>query len=194
MVYIESNFMRNNKSGFLITCFIFSILLFAVSCESTPENKQHDTVKQDHTAPSVTDSKPQTETADEAHFDPSRITQEQYNSTRNEVRQFIERINLIIRNSNFMEWESLLSLEYIAEIASEENLNRISDTAAMKNRRIVLRNLEDYFIHLVVPSRVDVNYLNIEIEFLTETRVIAFDERWDLYELEKVGNSWTIIK
>jgi len=70
----------------------------------------------------------------------------------------------------------------------------------MKSRRIVLRVPEDYFQYVVVPSRADLRV--DDIEFIGSNRVKAFtlttnkageEVRLRLYDLEKVGNSWTII-
>jgi hypothetical protein len=136
----------------------------------------------------------------QANFDPSRITQEHYTSTMDEVRNFIEELNQVIRNRNYGAWRAALSDEYFAEISSQENLQHISALPAMRTRQIVLRTPEDYFIHVVVPSRANsrVDY----IEFVSMSRVKAFtvhtnrageEQRLRLYDLEKIDNTWTII-
>jgi len=140
----------------------------------------------------------------EETFDPSKVSQEQYVTTRQNVQRFIENINNVITKKDFNTWRSALSSEYIAEISSPENLDRISETKIMKDRKIVLRNLEDYFNHVVVPSRANVNNRvdNIDIEFAGENRVKAFairttnageEQRVRLYDLEKDGDLWKII-
>jgi len=133
-------------------------------------------------------------------FDPSKVTQAQYVTTRDEVQKFIEQQNKVIKDKNFEAWKASLSPEYFAEISSKENLRRISDQPAMKTRRIVLTTAHDYFDHVVVPSRADLRV--DEIEFISANRVKAFtlitnkageEQRLRLYDLEKIGNSWTII-
>jgi hypothetical protein len=133
-------------------------------------------------------------------FDPSRISQQHYNTTREEVQRFIEELNLIIRNRDFNAWKGSLSPEYFLEISSPENLRRVSDLPAMRTRRIVLRTAEDFFQHVVVPSRADLRV--DDIEFISMNRVKAFtittnrageEVRLRLYDLEKIGNTWTII-
>jgi hypothetical protein len=133
-------------------------------------------------------------------FDPTKISQAQYNTTREEVQKFIEEQNKIIRDKNFEAWKRALSSEYFAGISSEDNLRQISEQPAMKTRRIVLRTAQDYFEYVVVPSRADLRV--DEIEFISANRVKAFtvttnkageEQRLRLYDLEKINNSWTII-
>jgi len=133
-------------------------------------------------------------------FDPTKVSQAKYLSTRDEVQKFIEQQNKLIKERNFEAWKTSLSREYFAEISSQENLRRISAQPAMKTRRIVLRTAQDYFDYVVVPSRADLRV--DEIEFISENRVKAFtittnkageELRLRLYDLEKIGNSWTII-
>jgi len=133
-------------------------------------------------------------------FDPRNVSRAHYESTREEVQKFIEDLNQIIRNRNYQAWRACLSEEYFAEISSQENLREISAQPAMRTRRIVLRTPEDYFQYVVVPSRADLRV--DDIEFISVNRVKAFtitqnragDEvRLRLYDLEKIGNSWTII-
>jgi hypothetical protein len=133
-------------------------------------------------------------------FDPTKISQAQYNTTREEVQKFMEEQNKIIRDQNFEAWKKSLSPEYFNEISSQENLSRISEQPAMKTRRIVLKTPQDYFEYVVVPSRADLRV--DEIEFISANRVKAFtittnkageELRLRLYDLEKINNSWTII-
>jgi len=133
-------------------------------------------------------------------FDPTRVTRQQYDTTRDEVQKFIEELNRVIRNRNYEAWKAALAPEYFAEISSAKNLQQVSEQPAMRTRRIVLRTAEDYFIHVVVPSRA--NLVVDDIEFISRNRVKAFtiytnkagEEQWlRLYDLEKIGNSWRII-
>jgi len=135
-------------------------------------------------------------------FDPARVSQAVYISTREEVQHFIDNLNQIIRSRNFNAWKDSLSPAYYAEISSQENLRALSEQPAMKTRRIVLRVPEDYFIHVVVASRSDYKVDDIDIEFVTANRVKAFilttnrageEVRLRLYDLEKINNTWTII-
>jgi len=203
--------MKNNKYYYLNTLAVFTVVFIIVSCESTPEYTYEEppqVVQPPVVQPPVTPApeiieEPQEEIAIDIPFDPSQVTEELHASTREEVSEFIDMVNHLIKDGDYHGWEAVLSPEYIAVTASSENLSRISDTIVMRSSRIVLRTLEDYFVHVVGPSRASVNTDdNIDIEFISERRVRAFsiritntgvEQRVMLYELEKVDNSWTIL-
>ena len=166
-----------------ISLLLATTLIFAISCGSPPAQK--DAAK----------------SSDEP-FDPNKISQDRYISVREGVQHFIGDLNNVINRKDFNAWKAALSAEYIEETSSPENLERISEMPAMKTQKIILKNLEDYFINVVVPSRASVNVDNIDIEFIGQNRVKAFtvtttrsgeEQRVRLYDLEQSGNSWKII-
>jgi len=189
---VYSNSMRIKK---LITILslpaiiaVTAILFF--SCKTTSENVTEDT----HTAGNG-NSAPQSNA-----FDPTKISQQHYDTTREEVRRFIESMNRIIRERKFEEWKANLSPEYFAEISSAENLRSLSEQPAMKSRRIVLKTAEDYFMYVVVPSRANLRVDDIEFISMNRVKALTFtknsageDVSLRLYDLEKIDNSWTII-
>ena len=172
-----------------IHLIIIPVLLMVLSCGSRPKAE---------TTQELTNGNGTAVT--EESFDPLNITQEYYTSTMEDVRSFIEELNRIIRNRNYNAWRATLSPEYFEEISSSENLQQISEQPAMTTRRIVLKNAEDFFMHVVVPSRA--NSRVDDIEFISLSRVKAFtintnrageEQRLLLYNLEKTGNLWKII-
>jgi len=151
---VYSNLMGSGKILIILTLTAF----LAFSCGSKPQTAKVDA----DDMVSVGDT-----------FDPRRISQALYTSTRDEVQQFIEDLNTIIRNRNYQAWRACLSQEYFEEISSQENLRRISQQPAMRSRQIVLRTAEDYFIHVVVPSRNNPEMPDLrvdDIEFLSMNR------------------------
>jgi hypothetical protein len=176
--------MKGRIPGILILLGVISV----VSCTSGPK-------------PEETQAAPVTNTTvRQDDFDPSKVTQEQYSSTMDEVQHFIEELNRVVRSRNYNAWRAALSPDYFASISSPENLQEISEQPAMKTRRIVLRSAQDYFTHVVVPSRA--NSRVDGIEFIGHSRVKAFtintnrageEQRLLLYSLEKIGDSWKII-
>ena len=166
-------------------------VIIVLSCGSGPEKKQGNT--------GGTSGNSGTPVKSEA-FDPKKVSQEQYQSTMAEVQKFIEEQNKNIKSKNFEAWKKSLSPQYFAEISSAENLRLMSEQPGMKTRKIVLKTVQDYFDNVVVPSRADLHVE--EIEFISANRVKAFtvttnkageEQRIRLYDLEKIGNSWTII-
>jgi hypothetical protein len=173
---------------------LLGVLAAAVSCGSGPEPE---------TVPTETSMPPETarvetpppENAAE-NFDPKSISQEVFDSTKVDVQRFIGDLNEIIRGRNYNAWKATLSPDFFTEISSPQYLRRASESAALKSRNIVLKSPEDYFTHVVVPSRA--NSRVDDIEFITQNRVKAFTinpngQRLRLYDLEQTGNAWLII-
>jgi hypothetical protein len=160
-------------------------LVFSLSCQSKPAAAPESGAKAAATSGASVDS-----------FDPGSISQEVFDSTKIGVQHFIENLNQIIRNKNYNEWISHLGPEYLAEKNSSEYLTQISEQPRLKTQKIVLASAQDYFIHVVVPSRA--NDRVDDIEFVSPTRVKAYTvtpngQRLRLYDLESSGNTWKII-
>ena len=128
----------------------------------------------------------------------SRLEDESYEEVFMEVKAFIERLNQIIQSKDYNKWRDVLSEERYNEISSPEFLANVSNSDAMKNRRIAVNTVNDYFLNVVVPSRANSKVDKIEI--LDNNRVKAFYENTKkettelVYELIKNGNSWKILR
>ncbi|MDR1211571.1 MAG: hypothetical protein LBK40_04990 [Spirochaetaceae bacterium] len=130
------------------------------------------------------------------NFDPATISREIFDSTKIDVQQLIQDLNGIIRVRDYRAWVSHLSENYLRNISSPDFLAQISASARLRQQKIVLNSPEDYFNHVVVPSRA--NDRVDDIEFTSQNRVKAYTltpngQRLRLYELEKTGNSWKIM-
>jgi len=177
--------------------FLTTILAAAavISCISTPDPKKPEPVT--HTD---RESQPVVSHTPAETFNPIVVTSEYHSSIRAEVQQFIENLNQQIRRKNYTAWKAALSPEYFEEVSSSEHLSALSESPALTTRKIVLRTPQDYFEHVVVPSRANLHV--DDIEFVSLTRVKAFsitknrageEVRLRLYDLEKINNTWTII-
>jgi len=124
------------------------------------------------------------------------LEEESYEEIFNEVKSFIESLNTIIQSKNYSKWRDALSEELRKEISSSKFLTTVSQSPPLKRRGIVLKKPEDYFFIVVVPSRANSQVDKIEI--IDNNRVKAYYYREDrylrLYELERRGDSWTIIQ
>ena len=193
MAYIIS--MGNIK----IYLWIIAVIVLAVSCGSGPKTdtpQVSDNIDVGQTA--QTEQTEQKEKIEE----PASVnySDEYYVSTKEDVQHFIEGLNRVISSKNYNAWKNALSPEYFAEISSPGNLQEMSEQPAMKRQKIVLKSAEDYFLHVVVPSRA--NSKVDDIEFISMDRVKAFtintnrageEQRLRLYDLEKIGDKWIII-
>jgi hypothetical protein len=137
---------------------------------------------------------------EETNFDLTSITQEEFNSTKEEMQALIEEINQVIRAKDYNKWISYLAEDFIGIINSQNYLTELSQTSGgLKSRNIVLKTPEDYFTYVVVPSRENVRvdpHLD-DIEFLSHNRVKAFTinarkQRLRLFEFVRIGNNWKI--
>lgn len=162
-------------------------LLALLSCGSAPE-----AAPVEPEAPPAPAAAPVTE----QYFDPASISQEVFDSTKGDVKRFIEDLNWIIRSKDYDAWVSHLGDEYFAEKSSPRYLAEVSQQPRLKTQKIVLATAQDYFLQVVVPSRA--NDRVDDIEFVTSSRVKAYTvtpngQRLRLYELESSQNTWKII-
>jgi hypothetical protein len=136
---------------------------------------------------------------EEESFNSQQVSQELFDTTLVEVQRFITRVNNIIRAEKYDDWVKSLSREYIETYSSPDYLKKASEDPLFKSKKMVLTNFLDFFRYNVVPSRADIDTVEVDdIEFITPVRVKAFTvnakgQRLRLYELEKDGNDWKIV-
>ena len=190
-----------------VSWFIFFTAIIVVSCGSTTtadivpsqpgQFVEAPPVVVAAQAPIVVEAPVQPEAA---VFDSGAVSEELYQVTLHELQDFIENLNQIIRSKNYEAWKAELAPGFFAGISDPVFLRRMSDSDAMKARKIVLRTPQDFFTNVVVPSRA--NSRVDDIEFISENRVKAFTVnktrsgqvlRLRLYDLEHSGNIWKII-
>jgi len=101
-----------------------------------------------------------------------------------------------ISQGQYEGWLSHLSANYIEYYNSPEILHRINQYPQLLDNGIVIKDLEDYFQWVVVPSRSQASLE--DIVFLGENQVVAYTtyegKRAKLYEFEKLNGVWKIRK
>ena len=122
------------------------------------------------------------------------VTEEIYDKTYSEVEELVMELNIIIRNMDFETWKTFLSDAYIARNSDNAYLQELQERPILKRENIVLRNLKDYFVYVVVPSRS--NATVSQIDFIDEHHVKAISLTRQgpavLYFLVRSGESWKI--
>jgi hypothetical protein len=122
------------------------------------------------------------------------VSREVYTRTFEQIGEFINNLDRIIRNADYESWLSFLSEEYIRTTADPAYLKDQSEKPLLKQANIQLQELRDYFVHVVVPSRSQATL--DEIEFLDENHVKAIallrGTRVILYLLERDEGQWKI--
>ncbi|MCL2276850.1 MAG: hypothetical protein FWC21_03040 [Treponema sp.] len=190
--------------NFITFLAIFFVIMIVLSCFSTPEVNEEEpaevavdpgpvpvtVIAQPEIPPVVT----------EYVFDPTNVSHEYYSSIRSEVRNFIGRLNAIVRNHDYNTWLLSLSQEYIDYYSSPDFLHEQSQQPLLRMSNRTLHSLNDYFVYVFVPSRTraNINLEDVDIEFISEHRVRAFitresdGEREILYTLEEIDDIWRI--
>jgi hypothetical protein len=115
------------------------------------------------------------------------VSEELYTRTFDEIGEFIENLNSIIRSADYDSWLAHLSEEYIRTASDPAFLREQSEKPVLMQANIRLESLRDYFVYVVVPSRTQATL--DEIEFLDENHVKAIailrGTRVILYLLER---------
>ncbi len=121
-------------------------------------------------------------------------TEELYRRTFDEIAAVIAELDGIIREQDYEAWQAHLSREYIATTGSPEFLAQASKSARLSSQKVVLRSLRDYFVNVVVQSRLQAAL--DEIRFVDEDNVKAMtvvgDESYILYWLMREDGMWKI--
>lgn len=132
-------------------------------------------------------------------FDYSNITEEVHSLTRAEIQCLIGELDGIIEKADYQAWINSLDPTYLEKISSKDFLALQSQSPRLKSQE-GLKNAEEYFKKVVVPSRANTDYQidDIDIQFLPEEeKVLAFlttpgGRRLRLYELKNVDGIWKI--
>ena len=182
-----------------------SLLLLSTSCRTAPDGVV-DIVDDtepviEAVSPPVSDPEPEPEPDPIEQLEPVQderqvylVTEEEYIQTFDDIREFIELLNGIIKSEDYDTWLTHLTEEYVEVMGSAITLSQISEEPILKKYNIKLRSLKDYFMYVVVPSRSSARL--DEIEFNDSEHVTAFmiikGQRAILYSLIKVDNTWKI--
>ncbi|ULQ59968.1 hypothetical protein K7I13_01090 [Brucepastera parasyntrophica] len=129
-----------------------------------------------------------------ARFDNFTITKLTFTTTKTEIEEVVENLNKITLARDYNRWLTYLSDEYIQTFSNPANLETVS--ASLPTKGIKLKNLQDYFRYVFVPSRQDVRV--DDIQFVSPTRVyvimeISRDVFAAVYILEKTNSGWKLV-
>jgi hypothetical protein len=139
-------------------------------------------------------SEPET-VPDDTDFDMVSVTPEMYAEIKEDIVGFIYELNAIIRSRDYKSWRAYLDDDYYNYISSPEYMQKVSSTGVMRKSGIVLTTADEYFAHVVVPSRYRDRVDDIEITGHNRVKVITVNKgvRLRLYDLEKTKTGWKIV-
>lgn len=136
--------------------------------------------------PTVEEKDPNVSTAE--------VSEAVYTKTFEEIEELIYELNSIIKAAEYEKWLEYLTDAYIADLSDPQTLADYSQKPILKKYNIVLKDLEDYFKFVVVPSRSNVRV--DDLVFMDENHIKAImvigDQRIILYLLEKINDHWLI--
>jgi hypothetical protein len=124
-----------------------------------------------------------------------QVSAEKKQASLVEIRALVDKLNAIIARKAFSDWKTYLDEDYIHTYGDPVRLKAYSTSSPfLKQLKINLKTLEDYFKFVVVPSRADVSVE--DISFVDEDRVqvwtVVDNERVLLYLLKLYGKEWKI--
>ena len=177
---------------FIFLCAGLAVLAFAGCASVEPEVAEP---VEPAVIEEVTEPEPPAEEPAEAEPENFVVTPEIYEKTFEDVEVLIDRLNTIIRNENFEEWNQYLTREYRENYSDPAVLREISDDLRKKYRyELRLRSLRDYFLYIVVGSREEATL--DKIDFIDENHLLAYsivnDTPVILYYLANDGEGWKI--
>jgi hypothetical protein len=171
----------------LLPLFLAPLLFYACACCTSPPQEEQVQAQQEETPkPALPPVEPEAE-----EF---VVSEEVYTKTFDEIEVFIRNLNEIIRREDYDTWLTYLSEEYIERTSDPAYLKEQSEQPMLKKNKISLNSLRDYFIYVVVPSRVQAQL--DEIEFIGENQVKAYamikNTKALLYLLVRENDKWKI--
>ena len=111
-----------------------------------------------------------------------------------DIRQALDNLKLSIKESDYPGWRAVLADDYFMRVTSAKNFEDLN--TALQRRRIILTTPEDYFTHVVVPSRTTWanSRIDDDIEFLSADHVRVYEQytRHRVYELQRIDNQWKV--
>jgi hypothetical protein len=131
-------------------------------------------------------------------FNPAAVSQEVHDSTKQEIEEVVRQLNVVNRNRNYRTWLTWMDEEYVKEIGDPGFLEAQSQSPRLVQQRIVLKNLQDYFLYVFIPSRQNARVDDIEFISPHKVRVITITQRRqpvpaDSQELAQMeADGWTL--
>jgi len=130
----------------------------------------------------------------ETHAKAFVTTEELYNRTFDEIEKTIRNLNKIINTKDYKSWRDYLTEDYINKRSDPSFLEKMSSSTILKQKKIKLKTLEDYFNYVVVPSRTGARLDKIEMIDKKHVKAITIVNNTSiiLYWLVKNAGQWKI--
>ena len=122
------------------------------------------------------------------------VTDAIYSQTLDEIKEFVQVLNQVIKSKDFKAWSTYLTTDYIQRTSDPQYLAEQSEKPILKKKNIVLKSLSDYFTYVVVPSRSGAHIDDIEFIDRCHVKAISIirNTRGLLYLLVREEDQWRI--
>ena len=164
---------------------VFTVL-FSSCVSSTQEGSQTQTQK---TVKSKEDSEYERATKD---LKGEVVSRDTYEKDKKIILEKIDELNGIMKDKNYKSWLSYIDQSSINYWSQRKNLSTASKQLPVKG--IQLKNLEDYFNYVFIPSRVGRKI--DEIRYLSSTSIKAVQVKGEdvviFYNFKKVNGEWLV--
>lgn len=122
------------------------------------------------------------------------VSEEEFRKTLADVRLLITRLNTVISDRDYSAWLGYLTRAYMKTYSDSRILADISDRPLLERQGVRLSSLRDYFLYVVVPSRVDAQVDDLDFVSKDHIRAITVidGKRYILYDLRLQEGKWKI--
>lgn len=193
----------------LVLIFFIGLITACVAVQpAIDENPKTEAVSQKETAarpvpketakPAPTEEKKSVSQSDEeviGEFDGVVITKKDKAVAKSEIEEVVKKLNNITAEKDYSRWLTYLSPAYKEEYSKPEVLKKTSEGLPGIARGINLKDLQDYFNYVFVPSRQKMRVDDIKYLSPVRVQVLIKDKKSFLiiYDLEKINGKWLLI-
>ena len=190
--------MKTTKIYKLIFLILFCSLIFA--CTSDKETEPSSNVEQVVISEPITKepevAKPVEIPSEDLEYTRSvsnlggNISKATFEEDKAEILEIIEKLSAIMKHKDYASWLNYLTPESISFWSNQQNLALVSQRLPIKNYR--LKNLQDYFEKVFIPSRIGRVVDEIRYESTTKVKAVQYTKEQDIiyYYFEKIDGRW----
>lgn len=120
------------------------------------------------------------------------VSKETFSEDKSEILEIIEKLDGIMKTKNYTSWLNYLTPESKTFWSNQQNLALVSQRLPIKNYR--LKNLQDYFEKVFIPSRIGRVVDEIRYVSTTKVKAVQYTEEQDIiyYYFEKIDGRWML--
>ena len=118
------------------------------------------------------------------------VSKETFAIDKGEILEIIEKLSNIMKYRDYASWLNYLTPESKAFWSNQKNLALVSQRLPIKNYR--LKDLQDYFEKVFIPSRIGRVVDEIRYISTTTVKAVQYTEEQDIiyYYFEKINGRW----